>query len=581
MSLVILATTSALTMTVPQPAPEALFQQGLGFWRSHDRAQAAECYRTAAEAGHAEAMAHLGRMFFRGEGIPKQPDLALIWLQKSAARKNGRGLYHLAELYQDGVAVERSQETYARLLEQAAQAGSPDALAELGQCLWFGHGVPRDREKAEAMFRKAATLPRDQFYPGTLAWLLRDGHGFAKDSEAAFKEAFRANTEGYGTAGIHLATYYSQGVGTDKNPSKALALLTAPENLTNPRALMQLARMLEKGEGLSENPAQAFQLYRKTALTGEPIAMLIMGVFCQRGLGTEKNPEEGFKWLLKSADAGFPVAIGWVGQCYLHGRGTAPNISAALKWIRKGADLNEPGSLYNLGWCHQEGIGVEKDPKEALKFYLRSADMDFPAAVHQVGWCYESGIGVEKNIQTAIQRYQQAAQAGWSWSESRMGWIYLNGIGVTSDYTEALRWYRIAAEHGNPNAMAQIGWMHENGLGIPRDLGMALEQYYKAGGKDYAWAWFRAGSVLLQPGHPFSNPEKARRSFGEGAALKDKACMRELGRCLLMGLGGPVDRDLAIDWLRKAADAGDAPAGALLKLTEPKQEPEADQEASD
>ena len=48
MFLVILATTSALTMTLPQPDAEALFQQGMNLWRSHDRAQAAERFRSAA-----------------------------------------------------------------------------------------------------------------------------------------------------------------------------------------------------------------------------------------------------------------------------------------------------------------------------------------------------------------------------------------------------------------------------------------------------------------------------------------------------------------------------------------------------
>ena len=57
--------------------------------------------------------------------------------------------------------------------------------------------------------------------------------------------------------------------------------------------------------------------------------------------------------------------------------------------------------------------------------------------------------------------------------------------------------------------------------------------------------------------------------------------MRELGRCLLLGLGGPVDRDLAIDWLQKAANAGDAQAGDLLKLTQLKHDPEAGPEESD
>jgi TPR repeat protein len=117
--------------------------------------------------------------------------------------------------------------------------------------------------------------------------------------------------------------------------------------------------------------------------------------------------------------------------------------------------------------------------------------------------------------------------------------------------------------------MGQLGWMYENGYGVEMDLSLALEQYRKAGAKDYAWAWHRAGSVLLQSGHPFSDAAKARRAFGEGAALKDKACMRELGRCLLLGLGGEADVQLGTDWLQKAAEAGDGQAAQLLRKATP------------
>jgi len=144
MRLVLLIASASASLVSAKVDAEARFQQGQLHWRNQDRAQAALGYRAAAEAGHGEAMAHLGRMCFRGEGIPRDADMALVWLQKSAALKNPRGLYHLAELYQDGVGVPRNQEQYVRLLEQAAQAGSPDAQAELGQFLWFGHGILRD-----------------------------------------------------------------------------------------------------------------------------------------------------------------------------------------------------------------------------------------------------------------------------------------------------------------------------------------------------------------------------------------------------------------------------------------------------
>lgn len=65
--------------------PAGLLELGNTYWLGapgtpRDRVRAAECYRMAAEAGDAEAMARLGRMYFRGEGIPKDAALAMKWL---------------------------------------------------------------------------------------------------------------------------------------------------------------------------------------------------------------------------------------------------------------------------------------------------------------------------------------------------------------------------------------------------------------------------------------------------------------------------------------------------------------------
>ena len=106
---------------LPPPVMTNVLAQAHQHWLGQgevkrDRIRAAGLYLQAAEAGDAEAMAHLGRMHFRGEGIPKDSALAMKWLKASAEKGNARGLYHLAELYQNGVGVPVNHAEYARLL---------------------------------------------------------------------------------------------------------------------------------------------------------------------------------------------------------------------------------------------------------------------------------------------------------------------------------------------------------------------------------------------------------------------------------------------------------------------------------
>jgi hypothetical protein len=77
---------------LPPPVMTNVLAQAHQHWLGQgdvkrDRIRAAGLYLQAAEAGDAEAMAHLGRMHFRGEGIPKDSALAMKWLKASASER--------------------------------------------------------------------------------------------------------------------------------------------------------------------------------------------------------------------------------------------------------------------------------------------------------------------------------------------------------------------------------------------------------------------------------------------------------------------------------------------------------------
>ena len=61
-----------------------IYEHGRGVVK--DEAKAVECYRKAAEQGHADAQYNLGNMYAQGLGVAKDEAQAVVWYQKAADR---------------------------------------------------------------------------------------------------------------------------------------------------------------------------------------------------------------------------------------------------------------------------------------------------------------------------------------------------------------------------------------------------------------------------------------------------------------------------------------------------------------
>lgn len=109
---------------------------------------------------------------------------------------------------------------------------TPDMYAEamnfLGDCLFYGQELPRDREAAVACYRKAASvsLPAGTPVPGGMVWawyslgfcLLR-GLGCAVDAREGVRWLTRA-AKRHGEAACLLAECYETGEGTEGQDSR-------------------------------------------------------------------------------------------------------------------------------------------------------------------------------------------------------------------------------------------------------------------------------------------------------------------------------------------------------------------------
>jgi TPR repeat protein len=121
------------------------FDQGYGL--PHREAdQAAACYGAAGHAGMPEAQYALADMLLTGDdGVPRDPQRAMEWLQDAADLDFVPAYVRLALAYEHGEAGPPDSERAAYWYLNAAAAGEPYSQMQLSRFAWFGVAGPPNR----------------------------------------------------------------------------------------------------------------------------------------------------------------------------------------------------------------------------------------------------------------------------------------------------------------------------------------------------------------------------------------------------------------------------------------------------
>lgn len=96
----------------------------------------------------------LGEMYFKGEGVKQNYEIAAKYYKNAASRGSRKAEAKLAVMYRHGLGVPQSD---AAAMEWTIKASRPDARAcyQLGLRYLYGQGVTMDREEAKKWFRVA------------------------------------------------------------------------------------------------------------------------------------------------------------------------------------------------------------------------------------------------------------------------------------------------------------------------------------------------------------------------------------------------------------------------------------------
>ena len=205
----------------------------------------------ACEQGYAPALYSLGLVYYNGNRISgrqeegKQmilqsaekeyvpaikalmgfaPDKAYPIIKRLAQVENPDGdvLFMLSQYYINGVNVEEDTTEGLRLLKEAAQKDSVEAMNNLGVIYEYGQlGLEHNIETAVKYYEKGSAK-EDADCMINLGCILEQSEEYPHDYARAFELYLKASEQGNGRAYNNLGTCYKRAIGTAKDAKKAI-----------------------------------------------------------------------------------------------------------------------------------------------------------------------------------------------------------------------------------------------------------------------------------------------------------------------------------------------------------------------
>jgi TPR repeat protein len=267
--------------------PEAEYCQGIlaanGIGRPQDQAGAFKHYMKAAQMGLAEAQAVVGAAYQRGWQGQRDLGVAAQWYGKAAAQGHAGAELNLGQMYAKGDGVPKDVAKARQLIQAAADQGlapARQALAELdqggaqplpGSELW-NQGIARYRAGDHAGAAKIILQAAQAGYPLALyemGYLYENGDGVAQNMAEAARWYTLGAAQGEPSAEAALGQLYEDGNTVPNDWVSAATWYTKSAQQGNRMGEYRLGRAHEYGMGVPLNLDQAIAWYDKAAAQGD------------------------------------------------------------------------------------------------------------------------------------------------------------------------------------------------------------------------------------------------------------------------------------------------------------------------
>jgi hypothetical protein len=149
-------------------------------------------------------------------------------------------------------------------------------------------------------------------------------------------------------AAFGLGLIYDNGHGVARNPQAAAVWYQRAAEQGHIGAAFNLGNLYLIGEGVAADPALAARWWRQAAEGGLGIAQVNLGVAYQKGEGVEQSDAEAIAWYTRAVEAGEPSGAFYLGVAYENGIAVPVDLAEARRWYLIARDAGEPRAAERL-----------------------------------------------------------------------------------------------------------------------------------------------------------------------------------------------------------------------------------------
>ncbi|HZT49503.1 MAG TPA: PDZ domain-containing protein [Hyphomicrobiaceae bacterium] len=225
-------------------------------------------------------------------------------LRRLADAGNAEAMLRLGRLYAAGIAVRRDEVEAVRWFQAGSAAGNLSASTSLAAALLEGRGTTKDTQEGIRLLQMATARNNlEAMY--RLAVQKAQGKVVAKDINEALRLFNRAADAGFTPAMLDLAHMYNTGEGVAIDPAKAAQWYRKAADLGNSIGMVNLGFMYQQGRGVERNDITAVGLYRKAASEGNSSGIHNLAAVLDGGRGVpRKDPEQAATLIMRALEMG-------------------------------------------------------------------------------------------------------------------------------------------------------------------------------------------------------------------------------------------------------------------------------------
>ncbi|WP_416899049.1 MAG: tetratricopeptide repeat protein [Minwuia sp.] len=179
--------------------PDAQFLLGRAFWEGkgveRDPVRAVQLFESASSRGHVEAAMLAHAAYRDGTGVPRDPARAMAFLKVAADGGEADAAYQVAQAYHNGAGLRQDPKEAARYYEMAAEHGIIPAVVYVAEAYETGNGVELDPVWALRWHERAANfgIVDSQVKFGRMIW---SGEGLPVNQSEGMKWLLIASEAG-------------------------------------------------------------------------------------------------------------------------------------------------------------------------------------------------------------------------------------------------------------------------------------------------------------------------------------------------------------------------------------------------